>query len=156
MKTLTTMVVALAMASAGCGDNYEAQEPGAMVSAPPVETPPRPFTREDSLRCVTWPICDTGIVRLANQQRVPVLADYCRATFGIPLSCGPCVDTRTAECKPFVGPCMAPNSPQIAPDFCGNMASPPNPPPFGIGWTLCTGAVQDGPDAELVCGKTGQ
>jgi hypothetical protein len=142
---MTTKAIALLLLAAiGCGTAPRAMSP---TSEAPVWTP------DDGLICVNWDICPAGVVRWADQQQVPILATYCRAKFpGLLLSCGPCIDTRTAACGEYRGRCMAPNWPADATDYCGLDVAPPDGATHA--WTLCTGADGGhGSDARTVCGE---
>jgi hypothetical protein len=165
--TAGMLAVAVWVACCGCDVGPPAGEPPPTILKTVVNTDgtltdylsngkyqPDEFQPADGLICVNWDICPEGVVRWADQQEVPVLATYCRATFpGLQLSCGACIDTRSPACAPYRGRCMAPNWPAQATDYCGQAVSPPDGPTHA--WTLCTGSAQQGPQAQAVCGVGG-
>jgi hypothetical protein len=122
-----------------------------------METPiSKVFVRDDRFLCADWPVCPEGVISPAKQV-ARVVFTWCSMQ-NAKMNCGPCMDTRTPTCAPFVGRCKAPNWPvDRAPAFCADqIATPRN---VVDAFTICTGDTNAvgpdgvaGSDALTVCG----
>lgn len=120
-----------------------------------VEPLSKVFVREDRFLCLDWPVCPSGVISPSSQGLREVFS-WCR-DMGARVNCGPCMDTRTPACAPFVGRCKAPNWPvDESPTYCADRV--PAPRNVVDAFTICTGDLGTigpdgvaGSDARTVC-----